>query len=196
MYAVEIDGAVVSEEVMTREFVCNLSKCKGACCVEGDSGAPLEAEETTILEQEYPNIKPFLRSEGVAAIERSGTWARDSRDGEAVTPLVEGRECAYVVFAADGTAQCGIELAWKAGATHFRKPVSCHLYPVRITKYKNFEAVNYHKWHICNPACELGRELSVPVYQFVREALIRKYGHEWFEKLKEASQQLEIEKNT
>jgi hypothetical protein len=124
------------------------------------------------------------------------TWARDSRDGEAVTPLVEGRECAYVVFAADGTAQCGIELAWKAGATHFRKPVSCHLYPVRITKYKNFEAVNYHKWHICNPACELGRELSVPVYQFVREALIRKYGHEWFEKLKEASQQLEIEKNT
>lgn len=196
MLAIEIDGTVVAEDVITKEFVCNLSRCKGACCVEGDAGAPLEDEETAILTKEYPNIKPFLRPEGIAAIEQQGPWVTDSIEGGAVTPLVEGRECAYAVFAADGTAQCGIELAWKSGATHFRKPISCHLYPIRITRYKTFDAINYHKWHICSPACELGKALKIPVYQFVREALIRKYGHEWFEKLKEAAYQLEIEKNS
>ncbi|MFN4300278.1 MAG: DUF3109 family protein [Thermaurantimonas sp.] len=194
MFAVEIDGAVVAEDVMAKEFVCNLSRCKGACCVQGDAGAPLEEEETRILEKEFKNIKPFLRPEGIRAIEEQGIWLKDPRDGEPVTPLVDGKECAYVVFDADGTAKCGIELAWKAGATAFQKPISCHLYPIRITKYKTFEAVNFHRWEICSPACELGAQLKVPVYAFLKNAIIRKYGEEWYQKLDDAAKQLENEK--
>lgn len=194
MFAVEIDGAVVAEDVMAREFVCNLSRCKGACCVHGDAGAPLEVEETQILEKEFGNIKPFLRPEGIQAIQEQGTWTKDPRDGEPVTPLVDNKECAYVVFDAEGTARCGIELAWKSGATAFQKPISCHLYPIRITKYKTFEAVNYHRWEICSPACELGAQLKIPVYVFLKNAIIRKYGEEWYQKLEEAAKQLENER--
>ncbi|MFN3951988.1 MAG: DUF3109 family protein [Thermaurantimonas sp.] len=194
MFAVEIDRAIVAEDVMTRDFVCNLSRCKGACCVKGDAGAPLDPEETHILETQYRKIKPYLRKEGIEAIEAQGTWVKDPRDGEAVTPLVNNKECAYVVFEADGTAKCGIERAWSAGATSFQKPISCHLYPIRITTYKNFDAVNYHRWEICDPACELGTQLKVPVYSFLKNALIRKYGSEWYEKLVEAAKQLECER--
>lgn len=194
MFAVEIDGAVIAEDVMAREFVCNLSKCKGACCVKGDAGAPLEDEETQILESEVEKIKPYLRSEGIKSIEQQGAWLKDPRDGEAVTPLVDGKECAYVVFESDGTAKCGIEIAWRAGATNFQKPISCHLYPIRIKKYKNFEAVNYHKWDICTPACQLGKQLQIPVFAFLKDALVRKYGLLWYEKLAEAAKQLENER--
>lgn len=194
MYAVEIDGAVVAEDVMSRQFICNLHKCKGACCVKGDAGAPLEEAETKLLESEFDKIKPFLRVEGIRSIEDQGTWIKDPQDGEAVTPLVNNKECAYVVFEADGTALCGIERAWSAGATSFQKPISCHLYPIRITKYKTFEAVNYHRWEICDPACELGTQLRIPVHSFLKKALIRKYGAEWYEKLAEAAKQLENER--
>jgi len=181
MAAIQIKDTVVSSEIFEEAFVCDLSRCKGACCVEGDAGAPLETLEVKILEKEYENIKPFLRSEGIAAIEEQGTSILDTRDDEPVTPLVEGKECAYVVFDEKGTALCGIENAWKAGKTSFRKPISCHLYPIRINKYRTFEAVNYHKWEICSPACSLGLELKVPVFKFLKEALIRKYGQEWYD---------------
>lgn len=194
MFAVEINGAIVAEDVMAREFVCNLSRCKGACCVQGDAGAPLESDETSILESEFENIKPFLRPEGITTIAMQGTWIRDPRDGEPVTPLVDGKECAYATFKEDGTAMCGIEIAWKAGATTFQKPISCHLYPVRITKYKSFDAVNYHRWEICSPACELGTQLKVPVYVFLKDALIRKYGQDWYNQLSEAAQQFDNER--
>lgn len=187
---IQIEDKLVSLELLKEEFVCNLNACKGACCVQGQSGAPLTNEEVTVIEQEYKNVKPYLREEGVMAIESQGTSMIDS-DGDHVTPLREGKECAYTVFDDGGTAMCGIELAWKEGKTEFRKPVSCHLYPVRTKRYPTFEAVNYERWQICSEACVLGKELKVPVYKFTKDALIRKYGEAWYEELDLAKSELD-----
>jgi hypothetical protein len=183
----QIGKTIISEELLEEEFVCNLSACKGACCVDGDAGAPLTAEETKILEEIYPHVKPLLRKEGIEAIEQQGTWVTGS-DGEPETPLIEGKECAYVMF--DGaTALCGIEQAYNQGLVDWKKPVSCHLYPVRIKEFAEFSAVNYHQWHICSPACELGKSLQVPVYKFVKEALIRKFGETWYSQLEKTAEE-------
>ncbi len=176
---IQIDDQIISLEVLREEFICNLSACKGACCIHGDSGAPLEKQEMAIINEEYSNIRPYLRKEGIEAIETQGTSVKD-KDGDWVTPLRDGEECAFTVFEKDGTAKCGIELAWQDGATSFRKPISCHLYPIRTKKYPTFEAVNYERWAICSDACTLGKELKVPIYKFLKEPLIRKYGSEWY----------------
>lgn len=178
----QIGNALISEEVLSEEFVCNLSKCKGICCVEGDSGAPLNDDELAILDDIYSDVKPFLRQEGVEAIEKQGKYEKDS-DGEWVTPLVNGGECAYVIFDKDGTAKCGIEKAYEEGVVDYKKPISCHLYPIRIKEYKKFTAVNYHAWDICSDACALGKELKVNVAHFLKDALIRKFGQEWYDEL-------------
>lgn len=183
----QIGKTLISEEILEAAFVCDLKACKGACCVEGTSGAPLQNEELEILEEIYPEVKPFLRPEGIRAIEAQGTYVKGS-DGEWETPLVNQRECAYVVFD-KGVAQCGLEKAQKAGATTWKKPVSCHLYPVRVREYTKITAVNYHQWHICDPACNLGGSLEIPIYKFVREALIRKFGKAWYEELEEVGRQ-------
>lgn len=177
-----VDDILVSDDVIERKFVCNLIACKGACCVAGDAGAPLDEEETEILDQQYANIKPYLTKEGITAIEEQGNWIIDS-DGDFSTPLVKGGACAYVVFDEQGITKCGIEIAYKAGATHFRKPISCHLYPIRIKKGNQFEALNYHSWDICAPACQNGKDLGVRVYEFLKEPLIRKYGQDWYDAL-------------
>ena len=184
---IELGRTIISEDILEKEFVCNLSACKGACCVEGDAGAPVDDAEAKILEDIFPKVKPFLRPEGVAAIEQQGTSVTDW-DGELVTPLVKGKECAYVIFDEKGITKWGIEKAWEAGAVDFQKPVSCHLYPVRITVYKDFDAVNYHKWNVCSPACSLGKELEVPVYKFLKGALTRKYGEAWYGELDELAE--------
>lgn len=184
----QLGKTLVSEEIIEKDFVCNLTACKGACCVDGDAGAPLEESETEILEAIYSDVKPFLRPEGIKAIESQGTWVI-GEDGEWETPLIQGKECAYTVFNADGVAKCGIEEAFNRGATAWRKPVSCHLYPVRVTEYSSLTAVNYHKWQLCDPACELGEQLQVPVYKFVRDALIRKFGERWYAELEEVARQ-------
>ncbi|GAK95483.1 hypothetical protein JCM19294_2265 [Nonlabens tegetincola] len=177
----------MSDDLLEKEFVCNISACKGICCVAGEAGAPLEQKELEILDNEYENIKPFLNDKGRAAIEEQGTWI-ERENGELETPLVNGAECAYTIFNEDGTAKCGIEAAYHAGKTPFYKPISCHLYPVRIQEYTDFSAVNYHKWEICNDACELGKELSVPVYKFLKDSLIRKFGAQWYEELEDIAQ--------
>lgn len=182
----QLGKTIVSESIIQKDFVCNLSACKGECCIAGEAGAPLEPSETTVLQEIYEDVKPFLRPEGIAAIEKQGTHVTGAR-GELETPLVEGKECAYVTFTDKGIAGCGIEDAWNAGKTHFRKPVSCHLYPVRIQDYREFSAVNYHKWPICDDACTLGKELQVPVYKFVKDALIRKFGENWYAGLEEVA---------
>lgn len=178
----QISNTLISEEILENDFVCNLSACKGACCVEGQSGAPLEAKETQILQEVYEKAKPYLRQEGVAAIEEQGGFVRGG-DGEWETPLVNDKECAYVNFDEKGIAKCGLEEAYNQGATDWKKPISCHLYPIRTRKYTEFTAVNYHKWAICDPACSLGEELKVPIYRFVKEALIRKFGPLWYNEL-------------
>ena len=180
----QLRKTIVSEDIIEKDFVCNLSACKGACCVQGEAGAPLEKDETKILEEIYPKVKPFLRKEGIEAIEKQGTWITSDFD-ELETPLVNGAECAYVTFDDKGTALCGIEEAYNQGLINWKKPVSCHLYPVRVKDYNEFSAVNYHKWQICDDACALGKELQVPVYKFVKEALIRKFGESWYSDLEE-----------
>ena len=177
----EIENKVISLDVLKEKFCCDVRICKGHCCVEGESGAPLDDDEVPILERIFHDLKPFLRPEGIKAILEQGTSVIDS-DGDNVTPLIGKLECAYAVFK-DGIARCGIEIAYEAGAVDFRKPVSCHLYPVRISRYSNFEAVNYHRWHLCECARRYGKELNIPVFEFVEEALIRKYGKDFAEKL-------------
>ena len=185
----QVGKTIISEEILENEFVCNLSACKGACCVEGEAGAPLDKEETLVLEANYPAIKPFLRPEGITAIEAQGVYTI-GEDGEWETPLVKGKECAYTVFSEKGIAMCGIEQAYNAQVITWKKPVSCHLYPIRVKKYNTFTAVNYNEWQICGNACKLGKELQVPVYKFVKEALIRKFGNEWYEAVTKHAEQI------
>ncbi|MEP0263180.1 DUF3109 family protein [Dokdonia sp.] len=182
----QLKNTIVSEQIIEKDFVCNLNACKGECCVAGEAGAPLEEEEVQIIERIYEDVKPFLRPEGIAAIEEQGTSIKTDL-GELETTLVHGAECAYVAFNDKGFASCGIEDAYNAGKVDFRKPISCHLYPVRVQKYSSFSAVNYHKWPICDDACTLGKELQVPVYKFVKEALTRKFGEAWYQELEKAA---------
>ena len=182
----QLGKTIVSEEILENEFVCNLSACKGACCVDGEAGAPLEKEEVEILKTIYDDVKPFLRPEGIAAIEQQGTSIVTDL-GELETTLVNGAECAYVTFNDKGFASCGIEDAYNAGKVDFKKPISCHLYPVRVQKYSSFSAVNYHRWPICDDACTLGKELQVPVYKFTKDALVRKFGDAWYAELEKVA---------
>jgi len=129
------------------------------------------------------------RLEGITAIEEHGAFVK-GEDGEWETPLIDKSECAYVVYSENGTAKCGIEEAYNQGAIKWKKPISCHLYPVRVRKYTEFIAVNYHRWEICDPACSLGAELQVPIYRFVKEALIRKFGKSWYEELEKVATEL------
>ncbi len=177
----QIGKTIVSDDVLEKEFVCNLTACKGQCCIDGDAGAPLDKDETAILEEIYPKIKSYLRAEGIDAIEQQGTWVV-GEDGDFETPLINNKECAYVIFDGD-TALCGIEQAYNEGLIQWKKPISCHLYPIRIKEYSQFSAVNYNRWHICDDACVLGKELEVPVYKFLKEPLIRKYGEDWYTEL-------------
>ena len=183
---IEINDTLISEEMIEKDFVCNLDACKGACCVEGDAGAPVEQEEVAILEHIYPKVAPFLSAAGRQAIETQGTAIRGI-DGEWETPLIGGGECAYVVRDEKGIVLCGIEQAYREGVIDWKKPISCHLYPIRLKQYSSFVAVNYDRWSICKDACVLGRKLQVPIYQFVKEALIRKFGEEWYEQLEAAA---------
>ena len=178
----QINKTLISEELISKYFKCNLSACQGACCVEGEAGAPLEEDEIKMLEDDFNAIRPFLSTKGLKTIEDQGKHVK-RKSGELETPLVNNKECAYVVFNPNGTTQCGIENAYKSKKINWKKPISCHLYPVRVTNYSEFSAVNYHKWEICNPACNLGDELKVPVYEFVKKALIRKFGKKWYDKL-------------
>lgn len=175
--------AVISDDVKENFFVCDLEKCKGACCVEGDAGAPLADEETKILDDIYPLVKNYLTEEGIETIERQGTWVRDW-DGDKVTPTIgDNGACVYALTDERGILKCGIEQAYLDGKIGFKKPISCHLYPIRITKYDDFEALNYDRWDICSAACVLGNQLGVPVYKFLKEPLIRKYGEDWYAEL-------------
>jgi hypothetical protein len=184
----QIENNLVSLDICEKNFFCDLNKCKGACCVQGDSGAPLKSDEAEVLNELYPVIKRFLRDEGIEAINSLGKHVIDS-DGDIVTPLVNNKECAYAIFE-NGIAKCGIEKAYLAGEITFRKPISCHLYPIRVTKYSSFEAINYHQWEICKPAIELGNKNNIPLYIFLTDALKREYGDAWFEQLKIASDEL------
>ena len=187
---IEIDGKIISRVIFEKKFVCDLNACKGACCIEGDVGAPLEHEETQILEEIYEDVKPFMTPEGITAIDQQGTHVIDEIDNEPVTPLINGNECAYVNRDDNGITFCSIEKAYLAKKINFKKPISCHLYPIRINKYQNFDAINYHEWDICAPACDCGSKLDIPIYRFLKEPISRKYGQEFYSQLVEIKNEL------
>lgn len=177
----QIGNTLVSEEVLQKDFVCNINACKGECCVAGDAGAPVLAAEITNLNAVYPKIKHLLRPEGIEAIEKYGTYTTNDF-GEHETTLVNHSECAFVIYENE-IATCAIEKAYNEKLVDWKKPISCHLYPIRVKEYSEFSAVNYHHWHICDDACLLGETLKVPVYKFLKNALINKFGEDWYREL-------------
>lgn len=183
---IAIDNTIVSEYLIEKKFVCDIAVCKGECCVAGDSGAPLDEEEIAVLENILDEVKPYIPPDGIEAIKQQGVFVLDE-DGDYTTPLVEGKHCAFVYFD-NNVAKCAIEKAFYEGKINWKKPISCHLYPVRITKYKNYDAVNYHQWDVCKPARQCGSKLNVPLFRFLKEPLVRKYGENWYKKLELAYQ--------
>ncbi len=187
-----IGDVLVSDDVVKKQFLCNLSACKGACCVEGDFGAPLEDEEIRILQDIYEDVKPYLTEEGIAAIEKLGVSVYYEEDESNGTSLINGKACSFISYDSLGIAKCGIEQAYYDGVVDFKKPISCELYPIRIETNESgsFEAMNYDKWDICNAACTLGKEKELPVYEFLKNAIIRKYGEEFYNELDAAAKHL------
>jgi hypothetical protein len=187
----QIDDTIISLDLLDEKFVCDLTSCKGICCIEGDDGAPLEPEEVKIIEEILPIIWNDLSEKSKEVIEKQGVSYIDD-DGEPVTSIVNGAECVFTYTDETGVCKCAIEKAFREGKTNFYKPISCHLYPVRLQKYDEFTAVNYHRWSVCNCARKLGGKLQVPVYKFLKEPLIRKFGEAWYEQLEIADNELKI----
>ncbi len=187
-----IDKTVISLNLFEKKFCCDLDLCKGSCCKYGDSGAPLEEKEAIILEEIWPIIKEYMRPEGIASVQEKGSSMIDS-DNDTVTPLIGNAECAYAVVD-DGIYKCAIEKAWEDGKIKFRKPESCHLFPVRIKKYSEFDAVNYEEWKICKSALKKGEELDLPVYKFLKDPLIRVYGKNWYKEIEKAAEDIKKSK--
>lgn len=178
---IQIGEKIISRDLFENHFICHLEKCEGNCCVFGDSGAPLEDSEAESLAGELKEIMPYMRAEGKRAVSEQGAWVIDN-DGDKVTPLVNREECVFVVFE-DSIARCAVEQAYDSGAISFRKPISCHLYPIRVSKLKQGIALNYHQWSICEPARILGTREGVPVFRFLKDPIIRVFGEEFYEEL-------------
>ena len=179
---VEIEDKIISDELFEKKFVCDLQKCKGGCCVEGDSGAPLKSKEIKEIATNLSIIKSEMSTKGLNAIKNNDFHYVDS-DGDKVTKLVDGKECVFVVFDKNNIAKCSIESAFRKNKINFNKPISCHLYPVRVKKYDSFTAINVDSWHVCKPACECGTELNVPVFKFLKDAIVRSWGLDFYHHL-------------
>ena len=186
---IAIKNTIISDEILDKKFVCDLNACKGECCVAGESGAPLDAEEIPLLMEVTEKVLPYLNAKGLKAIKKHGPYVIDS-DGDYTTTLVgKEKECAFVIFDENKIAKCAIEQAYNDGVIDWKKPISCHLYPIRVTPTKTFEKLDYHSWSVCKPACECGDKLDVPVYKFLKGPLVRKYGEDWFNELELVAQE-------
>ena len=191
---IEIDDKIVSSDLLRECFACDLGKCKGICCVEGDAGAPLELDEVDLLEEEYENYAPYMTEEGRQEVERQGFMVVDS-DGDYTTPLVNNAECAYA-FSDNGVTFCAIERAYREGKCSFLKPISCHLYPIRVKQFSNGSyGLNYHRWSVCRDAVECGKKIGLPVYKAHKEPIIRRFGEEFYKAL-ECAEELFKEQNS
>ena len=179
---VEIEDKIISDELFEKKFVCDLQKCKGGCCVEGDSGAPLNSSEVESIAKDLSIIKSEMSPKSIEALNNNDFHYIDS-DGDKVTNLVNGKECVFVVFDKNNIAKCSIESAYRKKKINFNKPISCHLYPIRVKKYDSFTAINIDSWHVCKPACQCGIELNVPVFRFLKDAIVRSWGLEFFNQL-------------
>lgn len=185
----QIQDTLISLDLFDQMFCCNLTDCLGTCCVEGESGAPLEIEEIDELEKALPHVWDYLSDEAKKLINDQGVAYADS-DGEMVTSIVNGKNCVFTCYNANGICYCAIEKAWRAGRISFMKPISCHLYPIRVKKFAEYTAVNYQEWSICSGARLYGQELDLPVYRFLKEPLIRKFGKDWYNELCKAASML------
>lgn len=177
-----IDKILISDEIIEAQFVCDLNKCKGGCCEDGDSGAPLSTEELDEVKKAFEQIKPFLTPEGLKELERTGLYRYDREFGW-VTPTINGQICAYGYRDKNGVIKCAFEEAYNQKLISWKKPISCHLYPIRTkqSKYNDYEMMNYEpRETLCSPACELGKKLKVPVFQFLKESITRKYGSSFY----------------
>jgi hypothetical protein len=177
-----VENVVLTDDIRDKHFVCDLKACKGACCVEGELGAPLEEEECLQLENVLEEVSPFLSEEARDVIEKQGPYVLDE-DGDFSTSTINGKECVFAIYDDQGILKCGIEKAYQEKKINFQKPISCHLYPLRIGTKDQYHLGNYHQWEICDPACKLGDQLKIPLYIFLKEALIRKFGNAWYDHL-------------
>lgn len=185
----QIDDTVISFDVLEKYFICDLDKCLGACCIEGDAGAPIDEEEKKILEEILPVVWDDLSPAAREKIKEQGISYIDE-EGDLVTSIINGKDCVFTCYEPGGMCKCAIEKAYRAGKISFYKPVSCHLYPIRVKQFGLYSGVNFHKWKICKAAAVLGRKKGVRVYQFLKEPLIRKFGKEWYQKLEIAVREL------
>lgn len=191
---IAIDNVLISDEIVEEHFVCDLQKCKGGCCVDGDAGAPLERAELKEINEAYQHVLPYLTEEGKRQIDKEGKYIYDTEFGW-VTPTISNGMCVYGTVDPDGIVKCGFEKAFNEGKTNWKKPISCHLYPIRIKKTKKTDLANYEpREGLCDPACELGKQLKVPVYQFLKEPLIRKYGTDFYKALDATASHLKNKK--
>ncbi len=182
-----IDTVIVPDDFLQARFVCDLPRCKGNCCVLGDAGAPLTVAEIDELQDQLEAILPFMTENGRRTVLQQGVFDYDE-NGNYTTPLIDGRECAFTGFHDNGVSYCTIEKAFEGGKSTFRKPVSCHLYPVRLTESSGFVTIHYHRWSICVPAIRKGEKAGVPLYVFLKDALVRQFGAPWYAKLEAAIQ--------
>ena len=188
---IKIDNKIISRNLFEKDFACNLISCKGLCCVEGDSGAPITKREEEVLNNNLDKIIPYMSKKGAAVIKKEGVSIIDS-DGDLTTPLVNNRECAFS-YLENGITKCSIEKAYLKESTGFKKPISCHLFPIRITQYEKFDAINYEKIKICQSACDFGEQQKIPLYLFLKEPLIRKYGFKFYDKILEVAKEINDE---
>lgn len=187
---VQIDDVIVSFDIFKEKFYCDINACKGECCIEGDAGAPLESKEVELLEKVLPVIWDDLSDEAKAIINKQGVCYKDV-DGDLVTSIVNGKDCVFTCYDDKGYCLCAIEKAYRDGKTDFYKPISCHLYPIRVGKYGSYKALNYHRWNVCKAAVLLGEKKNTPIYKFLKEPLIRSFGEEWYTELEIAAKELE-----
>ena len=179
---IEIGDTIISLDIIERYFCCDLARCKGECCIEGEAGAPLEKKEYKLLRKILPVLWNDLSPAAQVVINKQGIGYID-RENDIVTSIVNGKDCVFTYYDTDGICKCAIEKAYNEGRTDFMKPVSCHLYPIRVKQYKDYKAVNYHRWKVCRAAEILGEQKKLPLYKFLREPLIRKFGEEWYNAL-------------
>lgn len=190
---IQIQNTLISDDIFEEQFICDLCKCKGQCCVEGESGAPITKEEFDRMNEILPEIRKDLSPKALELIDKQGIAYTDT-DGELVTSIIEGKECVFARFDEDGICKCVVDSAFREGRISVQKPISCHLYPIRLHEYADFTAVNYHRWSVCRPALKLGRKEGVTLYRFLREPLIRKFGEEWYREVVEAAAWLKEKK--
>lgn len=189
----QVGDVILTSEILTEYFCCNLEACRGACCVEGDSGAPLRLDEVGEMENVLDTVWPDLSAEAQSVIDRQGVAYTDV-EGDLVTSIVRGRDCVFTCYGADGCCYCSSDKAFREGRCSWPKPISCALYPIREKQFGNgLVGLQYHRWEICKPAVEFGRKLQLKIYQFLKDPLVRRFGQAWYDELCEVARQLESE---